>query len=294
MSTHQTPTLRTRLRAIAHTLRVARSPARTFVALVLARTGASSVLSIPQDGFRLRFYPSSISAALWADPRARSEDVAFIRTHLRASGTYVDVGANIGQLAIAAAMTSGVDGRVVAIEANPRVFRYLQGNVALNHLGPPAVRLVNVAVGERDGTVVFTDVRADDVNRVVMHGTGLEVPMKRLDDLLKDIPRIDLLKIDVEGFEKSVLLGATEVLKRTDKIYLEYSDANCTQFGYRAIELVDLLERSGFGVFAVDRDARPVPLDRRSLPATTVNLVAISRDRGRPTTPRRSSTSLAL
>lgn len=53
-----------------------------------------------------------------------------------------------------------------------------------------------------------------------------QVPLRRLDDALRpfELPRIDLLWMDVQGAEAEVLAGATETLARTRLVYLEYSD----------------------------------------------------------------------
>jgi len=53
-----------------------------------------------------------------------------------------------------------------------------------------------------------------------------KVPVRTLDSLVGDWPRVDLLKIDVQGFEVQVLAGAKETLKKTEAVLVE---ANFTQ-----------------------------------------------------------------
>jgi hypothetical protein len=75
---------------------------------------------------------------------------------------------------------------------------------------------------------------------------NIVVPMMRLDDLLADIEKIDVLKIDVEGYEKFILENATETLKKTKVVYAEYYQANTEMFGYRREEIKNILVKNGF------------------------------------------------
>src|SRR5262249_18542532 len=160
------------------------------------------------DLYRLRFFPTALSCAMWTDPGARRADEAFFRRVLRPGDTVVDVGANVGTLTLTAAALVGPEGRVWAIEPHPRPLRYLCANVALN--GFANVRTVHAAAGESDGLLRLTDSRLDDQNRVSADGPGVSVPVRRLDDVVPEGP-VRLLKIDVEGFELFVLRGARRV-----------------------------------------------------------------------------------
>ena len=106
----------------------------------------------------MRFYPSSISAALWADPDSRREDEDFVWAVLAPGDRYVDAGANVGQLALAASLRIGPDGGAVAIEAHPDVYRYLEGNLALNEVRN--VRPLHCALGAEPGEVAMTTRRS--------------------------------------------------------------------------------------------------------------------------------------
>lgn len=78
-------------------LRQHRRPVRFVAGRILWRTGLSPLfVSEMPRGYRIRFYPSSISAALWSDPDSRSEDEDFVWSVLRPGDRYIDAGANIG------------------------------------------------------------------------------------------------------------------------------------------------------------------------------------------------------
>jgi FkbM family methyltransferase len=137
----------------------------------------------------------------------------------------IDVGANVGVFSIYHA-AAGAD--VLAIEPNPSAHRRLLAGLAANGLDN-RVTVVQAALAERKGrgrlvaagglTVLgrVKSVPADD------DGIG-DVDVLTLDEVLsaREPRDIDLLKIDVEGGEASVLRGASLVLDRVRRILLEY------------------------------------------------------------------------
>lgn len=250
------------VREIYATLRRQRHPARFLSGLLLSRTGASRYFVMQREGVKLRFFPSSMSLLCWADPAARAEDHAFFRDALRTGDVVVDVGANVGTLALSAARLVGPIGKVYAIEAHPRIFSYLRGNAKLN--GFENIELYNVALDARDGVVRFSDDRHDDgANAVVASETPapFEVAARRLDDVVPGNEAIALLKLDVEGYEKFVLEGGPGVLARTSCVYFEAYDAHVARFGYTVGDLFRLFEGAGFRVFRPENGRRLRPVD---------------------------------
>jgi len=220
------------------------------------RSGLSTRLVIPKDGFRLRFYPTNSSAQQWVDPYHENDsdhgarEETFFRRYLRSDDVVVDVGANFGLTALAAFSAVGSGGQVHAFEPHPRIFSFLVGNIEFNG-AQAVVTPYNLAIGERPGTVFLTDERADDQNRVSSDATGVRVPMSTLDDAASRLPPVALLKIDVEGYEKFVLRGATQTLARTACVYFESSD-KLAQHGHALGEIVEMLASHGFEVRRLD------------------------------------------
>lgn len=255
-------------------------PGRFILGRILWRSGLSRlfVREMPR-GFRVRFYPTSISAALWSDPSSRTEDEDFVWTVLRPGDRYIDAGANIGQLALAASRRVGPQGEVIAIEAHPEIHGYLEGNVELNRARN--IKTLNYALGADRGEVAMTSRRSDDQNFVTGEGE-LRVPMRTLDELVAIRPT-RLLKIDVEGCELPVLQGAAAVLEETELVYCELSTGNCRRFGYEPVEVEQLLLQNGFVFVRADDRGQPVLTDHpyfsslffETLPATGYNLVAV-------------------
>jgi len=250
-----------------------KKPARYFFAQILAKTGLCQFFVIKMNGYKLRFTPSSLSITLFANPGDRDHDEAFFRHLLKQGDLYVDVGANIGTLALCAAQLVGSNGKVIAIEAHPKTFGYLAENVALNSF--LNINLLNYAVGDKEGELTFSDMNSDDQNKVITGLTGgITVPVKKLDMLLCQEHNISLLKIDVEGFEKYVVDGASEVLKRTDMVFFESWDQNFLNYGYTADDLIELFKYKGFRVFSIANDKLSI-ISRTHNSVKCENLLAI-------------------
>lgn len=181
---------------------------------VLWYTQLSKWLVIDRGDNRLRFFPTGSSATIWISPEKRRADEKFIDEYLRPGDVFLDVGANIGTSTLVAAAIVGKSGKVYSVEAHPRIYQYLRANVALNSFYH--VQLFNAAVGNTEGTVQFSDKYSDTMNHVVADN-GIRVPLRTLNQLLSgdELTSIELLKIDVEGYEKFVIQGASSVLPVT-------------------------------------------------------------------------------
>ena len=139
------------------------------------------------------------------------EDMAFALHLLRPGDRFADVGANVGSYTVLAAKCVGAD--VLACEPVSAAFSVLRDNVLLNGIAD-RVDLRQVAVGDTTGIVRMTT-GFDTGNRIATAEDGAAatttVPIAPLDDLLGGRP-CHLIKIDVEGFEPSVIAGARSVL----------------------------------------------------------------------------------
>lgn len=145
------------------------------------------------------------------------------QTFLTSGAVAVDVGANVGAHTLTLAELVGKDGRIFAFEPNPAIRRRLERNLELNHFTQVTVH--DCALGDTEGSM---SLRVPAAGSDEASNPGLaslvaldtphdlvEVAVCRLDDLLDgSIERLDLLKVDVQGFEMSVFRGMTDVLQR--------------------------------------------------------------------------------
>jgi FkbM family methyltransferase len=134
----------------------------------------------------------------------------------------VDVGGNVGFYAIHQASRSG-NVQVLVFEPSPSAFRRLSLNMEINNIAN--AKLINAAVGSHCGTVHFAEVQQSINCHIVeyeRHDT-LKIPCLTLDAALNQfgVERVDILKIDTEGFEQAVVAGAKNTLSRVERIVLE-------------------------------------------------------------------------
>jgi FkbM family methyltransferase len=167
-------------------------------------------------GLRITLEPGSAIVrsirATGSFEQAEIDVAAALHTALHPGRTILDVGANIGIHSIAWAALAPV----IALEPAPSTFQQLQANIAANNLRH-RIRALNTAAGNITGTVEFFITKDSafsslkDTRRIPIRDT-VKVPCTTLDSL--DLPPIGLLKIDVEGFERAVIAGAPELLRR--------------------------------------------------------------------------------
>jgi FkbM family methyltransferase len=199
----------------------------------------------------------------------RREALDFFSRYLRAGDKVIDVGANIGDVTQVSSLAVGSSGRVWSIEPHPKIFRYLQGNLALNRT--TNVVAINTAVGEFQGELKFGNQRRDDMNKV--GGGDIKVRVRQLDDVVEDGGPFALLKIDVEGYELFVLRGGRSVLERSECVYVEVSENLFGTFGYKVADLFTFLESEGFLLF-IQTDRGLSAIDPEYTPKAVENVIA--------------------
>jgi len=130
----------------------------------------------------------------------------------------VDVGANIGYMTMALALSAGPEGRVCCFEPNPDLIPILRMNVAnWSSLQLAPIQIKTIALSDRNGEGVlgFPDDYAGNkgLASLELKNAGVPVSVRRL-DALEEAGNIGIMKIDVEGHEAAVLSGAEKLLSR--------------------------------------------------------------------------------
>ena len=178
-------------------------------------------------------------------------EMAFVLHLLREDEHFLDVGANVGSYTVLAG--GAVGARVTSVEPIPETFANLERNIALNRLAG-RVRACQCGLADAAGALRFTK-GLDTVNHVVAPGEDLpaiEIPVRTLDDLVgSDVPL--LMKIDVEGLERAVLLGGSRTLAdpRLIAVVME-TNGSGARYGVGDADLISLMEEHGFSAFAYD------------------------------------------
>lgn len=238
---------------------------------------------------KVRVYPYDvIGKRIFIDGLFEKEECRFVTGFLKPGMIFLDIGANLGQYTLLAAQQVGPTGRVHSFEPSGRMYSELRYNVALNNLSDNCF-LNQVAVFEKEGSAqlsryepgaeVFGSLGNQHwANHSIVGSEKVKTITLDTYVLENHIPKIDLIKIDIEGGELPALRGAERILSQPDAptIVLEMSDDNTVGFGYKALDIWDYLSEFGYRMYRFDRRGRICGLARPPVDfGYAQNLVAI-------------------
>lgn len=194
---------------------------------------------------------NDLSMCLFVSGSFEPNEFVFLRRLLTPGMVAIDVGANEGLYTLFAAARVGPTGRAVAVEPSSRERANLQRNVDSNSLGN--VTVVESALGASPGrahlqiapeehaghntlgSFVYDEVVAEDSEFVAVETLDGLVERLRL-------PRVDFVKIDVEGAEVNVLAGGARVLRESRPLLLLEANESALQAqGTSSAALVEML-----------------------------------------------------
>jgi FkbM family methyltransferase len=190
---------------------------------------------------------------------------------LQPGAVALDIGANVGWHTLLMARLVGAGGHVLAVEANPSVRDRLQRNLDLNRFRQ--VEVVPCAIADSEGTFEFHGPAADDPDSGNGHLVGpngpvraetMRVEARRLDAIAAHLDRIDLIKIDIEGFEWPALRGgAKSIATFRPHIIFEYNAEYAGRGGGSPGVLQQFFDLHDYRLFALEREwAKAITADR--------------------------------
>jgi FkbM family methyltransferase len=180
------------------------------------------------------------------------EEFCLIKHNLKKDSIFLDVGANIGYYSIWASkfITSG---RIFSFEPNGQAFNRLIENIKINNR-VHNITSINQAVSQKNGDIYMTN-NLDTLNHILStkekidFNSSVKVKSTTLDSFVDEyhIDFIDYLKIDVEGFELDVLLGAEKLFKekRIGIVQLEINNA-LDHSSHTVISITDFFDRNNY------------------------------------------------
>lgn len=199
---------------------------------------------------------------------------------LRRGDLVVDIGANIGWFTLLSSKIVGKEGIVISFEPNPSSFQYLKRSIEKNNLNQ--VRAFSEAISNFDGvsTLQMSPMPGQDSLARNYGGQNISVQCRKLDTVAQDmdIAKIDLLKVDVEGAEPDVILGAKRLLdeRRIKRIYMEWNPEAWEHRSDVLGNLFQLFEIKVVAGFFPRLKFRSVTQD--SMPSSDENLYLRSKD----------------
>lgn len=186
-------------------------------ALVRDDASANPVL-VDLGAFRMYVIPDDfVGRAILRDGSYEPHVRAALYSHLSTGGVLVDLGAHFGYFSLMAAKLVGPSGRVISFEPSPIACSLLLRSAQLN--GFPNIEVHPFAVAETRGTLHLEGrgSHASLVDSVAWSGNLSAATVTvavTLDEALRDVPRVDVIKMDIEGAEFRALQGGRQTIAR--------------------------------------------------------------------------------
>jgi FkbM family methyltransferase len=216
-------------------------------------------LQVPASDHSL--VPHLLAYRCWEPHLAR-----YFARHLQPDHVFMDVGANIGYFTVLAAATVA---RVIAFEPGPRTHGYCMANIALNKL--TNVELLRCGLWHEDATLELTSDSAT-LNAAIVPSTDAfahePIRVVTLDGLVRagtlPLPRLDMIKMDVEGAEFSALTGMRDTVARLQpSVVMEVNRPMLARFGVSIDDIWRFFEEMAYDllVFAHWQERDPEPAE---------------------------------
>ena len=170
---------------------------------------------------------------------------------------FVDIGANIGLISIY--MLKKIPKiKIYAFEPSPHQNMLFEKTIKENYL-EDKIKLFKVALGEEDGEATFFAHNSANCSGDGFKDTGrggntkeIKVETTSLDSWCNknNSPKIDLIKIDTEGAELYILMGAKEaIIKNSPIIFFEMQEVNYKVYGYNWVDILNFFNTVGYSIY---------------------------------------------
>ncbi|MGQ9837293.1 MAG: FkbM family methyltransferase [Cyanobacteriota bacterium] len=191
-------------------------------------------------------FSSIVTRVLLTQGEWFEEEIAFCENFLRLGMNVIDVGANVGVYTFLAAQQVGPTGSVIAIEPTSSCVQCMKKTISASSL-ETIVSLIEAAVGDHEGTVRLQEEEASVFNSIAdseqLSNGGKVVDLVTLDSVwrAKGQPKIDLVKIDAEGFEEQVVSGGSEMLTTNYPVIIFENQHASKSTGIATAKILDQL-----------------------------------------------------
>lgn len=207
-----------------------------------------------------------------------------LKNLLRDDTTFIDIGANIGYFSLLVAK-SAPNGRIVAFEPVSYLFEALQKNIALNYIRN--IQPVKTAIGEKEeDRLIYLSARDNDG----MSSLHKPENYSGINEIVKVIPldswfagsgftKIDIIKIDVEGYELAVLQGMKEVLILFQPhILLELNPVTLSYFSLTPENVLSYISQLSYKPFIISESGKFITMPAEAI-NETINIALIHNER---------------
>lgn len=210
-------------------------------------------------GITFRLFSDDVLSELIYSGEFEWSEMEWINHFLKPGMVFFDVGANIGYYSLIAAKKVGSHGSVYSFEPTKKTFDRFCGNILLNKEFEKIIHAFNIAVSDKNGPSELF------VSSKEYHAWNSLVLPDNINDFRKEIintetldtffinekcPIPDLIKIDVEGWEKFVLIGARRIIEQFKPVILiEFTKENFHRANYSYEQIVKELDNMNYSLF---------------------------------------------
>jgi FkbM family methyltransferase len=274
----------------AHKIAVARA-AYQLVHLCRKVVGLNDSTIVNRGGATFQLdLAQGIDFAIYLGDAFERDTKKALRDRVVAGGVVLDIGANIGAHTLHLAKLVGPDGRVLAFEPTDFAFRKLQRNIELNTPLAGRITAYNCFLAARDGDPLPDNIYSSWplVSEAELHAKHLGRAMptrsastRSIDSILAEAgnPSVQLVKLDVDGFECEILRGAAKLLGvQKPVLVMELAPYVLEERGASLAELLALLTSNGYRLYH-ERTQLPLTSDGDRLQALigdgeSINVIA--------------------
>lgn len=223
---------------------------RSIVAKAASLAYCNQTFSVDPDGHWVNqqtectIVSPTLHTSAYSAIRARVMDQWCYAYAPKAGDIIIDCGAGVGEEAV---VLAPLVGKVLSIEASPETFRCLTKTIERSKLANAIP--IHCAVADKSGTALI-DSGPSHIASSIMRSGKIAVPQRTIAELATNLPRIDLLRMNIEGAEKLAVLGVPWEKVRAAVI-------SCHDFaGLPAkAQVLSALQSNGFEV--ITRNDRP-------------------------------------
>ena len=198
--------------------------------------------------------------------------VAIIQSNLGPGQVFVDVGANVGVMSLHAAVAVGPAGKVISFEPNEDNARLFLRGVFESKFSC-FVQLYRFALSDTRG--IFSLAGASNTHLTKPSSTSRLVQSIQGDDILAHEPRVDLIKLDIEGYEPFAIQGLQQTIRKTKPLILCEFNPRCLT-DHAGVPPVRFAEQ----IFGLTTEVEAIEHDgRRNLVTTPAGLMSLWRSK---------------
>lgn len=203
-----------------------------------------------------------ISTKLFINGIWEETETNLIKNILQRDMIVVDIGAHIGYYTLIAARLVGKNGKVYAFEPNPDNFTLLKKNVKENNY--KNVCLINKAISNKEGFLkLFINPESSGSGSIYEKDNNkncINIKATTLDNSLKNIKKIDIIKIDIEGAEILALEGMNNIIERNKdiKLIIEFNKEGIRKLGHEPIDFINKLKKFNFKIKVINEKSNSI------------------------------------